>query len=283
MAILPPVHTGDHLGARFGSDDAFLSAAAEFAHVGVTGGAQVMIFPSPRLRGSLGDRLGASPPLRRALHEGHLHVMDTVQARHAGGGFDAGRLHAAYRDAALAATAAGYPGLWVAVDMAWACPVDRADAVDAVDIDALVAFEAAANTLFTLGTLTALCAYDTRVFTSGHVFRACQAHPAIAEAARFGHRATADGDGLAFSGEADRSNALAWNALLSSFDPGHHVVDISAMSFLGVRALADLADLAAADRSRPLTIRATSSQVTRLSLLRIDRLAAIEVLPARTP
>ncbi|MEV3981289.1 hypothetical protein [Nonomuraea sp. NPDC049758] len=32
---------------------------------------------------------------------------------------------------------------------------------------------------------------------------------------------------------------------------------------------------------RPLTIRATAGQVTRLSLLKIDRLAAIEVLPAQ--
>ncbi|MFI7416163.1 MEDS domain-containing protein [Nonomuraea sp. NPDC049684] len=272
MVIPPPVQTGDHIGARFASDDDFLAAAAGFAHAGADRRAQVMLVPSPRLRGPLGDRLGASAALRDALGEGRLHVMDPGEVQLAGGGFDPGRLHAAYREAARAATGAGHPGLWVAVDMTWARP-------GVVDADALVAFEAAANTLFTPGTLTALCAYDTRVFPPALAFRACQAHPAIAEAARFGHRVTADG--LAFSGEADVTNALAWTALLGSLAPDHHVVDISAMSFLGARALTDLAATAGA-HPRPLTIRATARQVTRLSLLKIDRLAAVEVLPART-
>ncbi|MEU1722873.1 hypothetical protein [Nonomuraea sp. NPDC005692] len=34
MVIPPPVHTGDHVGARFATDDAFLAAAAGFARAG---------------------------------------------------------------------------------------------------------------------------------------------------------------------------------------------------------------------------------------------------------
>ncbi|MCK2218712.1 MEDS domain-containing protein [Actinomadura sp. ATCC 31491] len=269
-----PVRAGAHVAARFGSDGAFLSAAAGFARAGVGEGAQVLLFPSPRLREALRGRLsgGGDAALGAAARDGRLLVLDPRQVQLAGGAFDPARLRAAYLDAVRDALAAGRTGVWTAVDMDWARP-------GVADPGALVAFEAAANTLFTPGTLTALCAYDTRVFTAGQIFRACQAHPSSDDTAGFAHRALPCGGGLAFSGETDRSNALAWNALLASLAPGHDVVDISAMSFLSIQALADLGAAACA-RPRPLTIRVTFRQATRLSLLRLDQVATIEVLRA---
>ncbi|MEV4570205.1 MEDS domain-containing protein [Nonomuraea sp. NPDC049419] len=272
MPVQATVRAGDHVAARFGSDAAFADLAVEFACNGVTARGQVLLFVPRRLRRLIGDRLAASAPLRAAARDGHVRVVDPRDVQLAGG-FDAARLHTAYHDATQAALIAGYPGLWVVVDMSWARP-------SVVDPEALVAFEAASITLFTEATLTALCAFDTRVFTAKQVFRVCQAHP-VADAAGFGHRATPDGCGLALSGETDRSNALAWKALLAALAPDHHVVDISGMSFLSVRAMADLG-AAARVLLRPLTVRATRAQATHLRLLHLDDLITIDVLPPQT-
>ncbi|WP_345385326.1 MEDS domain-containing protein [Nonomuraea salmonea] len=175
------VRAGDHVAARFGSDAGFADLAMEFARGGVTARGQVLLFVPRRLRRLIGDRLAASASLRAAARDGHVRLVDPRDVQLAGG-FDAVRLHTTYHDATQAALIAGYPGLWVAVDMSWARP-------SVVDAEALVAFEAASITLFTQATLTALCAFDTRVFTAEQVFRVCQAHP-VADAAGFGHRAT---------------------------------------------------------------------------------------------
>ncbi|MEV4807222.1 MEDS domain-containing protein [Nonomuraea sp. NPDC049421] len=89
-----------------------------------------------------------------------MSVQATARAGdHVAARFDPVRLHTTCHDATQAALVAGHPGLWVAVGMSWARP-------SVVDPESLVAFEAASITLFTQATLTALCAFDTRVSTS---------------------------------------------------------------------------------------------------------------------
>ncbi|XVV15483.1 MEDS domain-containing protein [Actinoplanes sp. CA-131856] len=141
--------------------------------------------------------------------------------------------------------------------MSWAASADPG---------ALAEFEAASSRLFSGGELTAVCQYDTRVFARPHVAAACRAHPAnLAISSPLRHRSF-DGDRvLVLSGETDVGNATAFAALLGRLRPGA-TLDITAMTFLDVRALAAVARTAADVDG--LTLRATATQEATLNLIR---------------
>ncbi|MEO3811598.1 MEDS domain-containing protein [Sphaerisporangium sp. B11E5] len=267
---MPAVLGGDHRAGVFCSDDAFLSASVHFAREGVGQGALVMVFPAVHLIEEARDRLGGDGTLRAAGRESHVQVLDSRGTQLSSGRFDPARLRRTYATAARDARAAGFSALWVSVDMSWARP-------DVVDTEALLAFEAGANSLFTPGTLTAVCQYDRRVFSEPQIARACRAHTAGPHtSAWLRHRRTSDGRGLALSGEADHSNRLAWEALMGSLGPGDDVLDVTAMTFLDARSMATLVSTART-HPRRLTVVTCRRHLGLLRLLRAGDHATVEV------
>lgn len=114
--------------------------------------------------------------------------------------------------------------------------------------------------------LTAVCQYDTRVFDRRWVAAACQAHPAgPASPSPLRHRLQDDGRTLAFSGEADLANAGAFAAMLRRLRPGG-TLDITGMTFLDARALAEIARTARENAG--LRIRAGRTHLHLLDLIR---------------
>jgi hypothetical protein len=258
------VRPGDHIAATFAAADVFASTTVEFAEQAVAAGGQVLVFPGdpyrddPRpFRDDIGRR---SPMLAAATAAGQVSVADSRRVQLAPGRFAPDHLHRTYAAATGAAVAAGYRGLWVSVDMAWASDVDPV---------ASAAFEAMAFPLFTSGELTALCHYDTRLFSAGVVEAACQAHPAGLELGEpLRHRRLHDGSTLQLSGDSDIDNRLAFSAVLGSLRPGD-TLDITAMGFVDVHGL----DLIVQQHLRVpgLTVRATRRQAHLLDLVRTGR------------
>lgn len=253
------VQTGDHIGTTFASPAQFVETTVAFTEQAIRAAGHVMIFPGDPhrddpagFRRHLGDH---SPAISAAAARGQVHVGDSRQVQLAPGRFDPGYLHQAYAAATAQAVAAGYRGLWVSVDMSWAVEVEPAG---------LTAFEAGAFPLFTGRDLTALCQYDQRVFPAATASAACAAHPAALDSSRpLRHRRPADG-ALVLAGETDLSNHTAFTALLDSLRPGD-TLDITAMTFIGVRGLAAIIE--ARRRLPELTLRANTSHDTLLELV----------------
>ncbi|MFF5075985.1 MEDS domain-containing protein [Actinoplanes sp. NPDC000266] len=252
------VEPGDHAGAAFSSPAAFAETSVAFAERAIAASARVLIFPGGEHRDGLGAFRRLCDRRSRAVAEAgdQVQVGDSRQVQWALGRFDPGYLHQAYEAATRQAVADGFTGLWVSVDMSWAASADPG---------ALADFEAASSRLFSDGELTAVCQYDTRVFARPHLAAACRAHPAnLAAGSPLRHRSFDDDRLLVLSGETDMGNATAFTALLGRLRPGA-TLDITAMTFLDVRALAAVARTAA--EVAGLTLRATAAQEATLDLI----------------
>lgn len=253
------VQPGDHISATFASASQFAETTIAFAGQALAASALVMIFPGDPDRDDLGAfrrRLGdRDAVMAAAAASGQVRIADSRQVQLAPGRFDPAHLREAYAAAAREAVRSGFRGLWVSVDMSWA---------SAVDPDALTEFEAESATLFTSGDLTAVCLYDTRVFGEKQVAAACRAHPAgCDDRSPLRHRRLHNGRTLQLSGETDLANSAAFAALTRTLRPGD-TLDITAMTFLDVRALAAIAR----GHTEGLTIRASRAQVELLDLIR---------------
>ncbi|MBG0564449.1 MEDS domain-containing protein [Actinoplanes aureus] len=252
LAIQP----GDHISATFAAEAQFAGNTIRFAEQAVAASALVMVFPGGPHRSCFQHRLGASSPvIAGAVRSGQVQIADSRQVQLAPGRFDPAYLNEAYAGATRQAVDAGFSGLWVSVDMTWAAGVDP---------DALTDFEAESAGLFTSRELTAICQYDTRVFPAKQVAAACRAHPAgVQDRSPLRHRRT--GRTLRLSGETDLANSLAFAALARTLRPGD-VLDITAMTFLDVRALATI--VRGYTELTGLTIRASRDQIELLDLIR---------------
>ncbi|MEV0720202.1 MEDS domain-containing protein [Asanoa sp. NPDC050611] len=253
MAVRP----GDHLGAAFDTQEAFVVDAVAFAEQGVAAGGQVMVFPGDPYRDDLSGFLEhlreRSPSLAAADRSGQFRVADSRQVQLAPGRFDPGYLRRLYTAAAGDAVEAGYQGLWVSIDMIWARDADPA---------ALTAFEAAAFPLFVGGRLTAVCHYDRRVFAPAVVAATRSAHPAAPDSREpLRHQRLDDGRTLRVWGDSDMDNELAFDALLGSLRPGD-TLDISRMSFIDARGAAAIA------RVPGLAVEANQRQARLLGMVR---------------
>jgi hypothetical protein len=247
---MPDVREGDHVGTTFRSAAEFVYNTVAFAERAIPSGALVMVFPGDPFRDAL-DTFGAvlargSDRLARAVAAGQVRVADSRLVQGAPGRFDPAYLHDAYTAAVRQATDAGYRGLWVSVDMAWAADAER---------EALAAFEAKAFPLFATGDLTAMCQYGTGVYDPATAAAACRAHPARPGGGPvLRHRPAGDPGGLYLSGETDADNHLAFAALVDSLRPGDHL-DLTGMSFMDVGAIGLVARAAA--RTPNLGVSAT--------------------------
>ncbi|MEU4548343.1 MEDS domain-containing protein [Nonomuraea dietziae] len=233
-----PIQPGDHVGVTFDDDDSLAATTLDFAERGRRAGARVLVFAAPRLAQVLPGVQLAEP---RALDG----------------------LRDFYAQAVRQAVAEGLSGLWTSVEMSWARGIDPEE---------LVAAECGLNTLFSDGRLTAICHYDSRLFSSAQLARFHQAHPVGRQGACLRYRPTRRG--VTFTGEADHTNLLAWQALTRALPSGAAVIDISGMSFLDVRSMAQLG-LVAAARCEPLSIVASPGQSTHLRMLGVDRVATL--------
>jgi hypothetical protein len=135
-----------------------------------------------------------------------------------------------------------------------------------VEPDALTGFEAESAVLFTSRELTAVCQYDTRVFSRERVTAACQAHPAgLRDRSPLRHERLHGDRTLRLSGEVDLANSAAFAALTRTLRPGD-TLDITDMTFLDVHALTAIvhghAEIGA------LTVRAGPDQAALLDLIR---------------
>ncbi|MEV4166541.1 MEDS domain-containing protein [Nonomuraea dietziae] len=234
-----PIQPGDHVGVTFDDDDSLAATMLDFAERGRRAGARVLVLAAPRL----------------------ARVLPGVQLTEPRGTLDG--LRDFYAQAVRQAVAEGLSGLWTSVEMSWARGIDPEE---------LVAAECGLNTLFSDGRLTALCHYDSRLFPSAQLARFHQAHPVGQQGACLRYRHT--GRGVTFTGEADHTNLLAWQALTRALPGGEAVIDISGMSFLDVRSMAQLG-LVAAARCEPLSILASPGQSAHLRMLGVDRVATL--------
>lgn len=258
MLALEP---GDHIGTRFASPSQFTATTIAFAEQAIAAAAQVIIFPGDPHPDTLTDfqdhliRQGRT--IADAVRSGQIRIADSRQVQLAPGRFDPAYLHDLYTAATGQAISAGYRGLWVSVDMSWAADTDP---------DVLTAFEADAFSLFTSHQLTAICLYDTRIFSELRVAAACQAHPAAIDgAAPLRHDRLHDRGTLRLSGDTDIANHIAFTALTRSLQPGD-TLDITAMTFIDVRGLARIVDLEG--QVPGLRINATGRQLHLLDLIR---------------
>jgi hypothetical protein len=252
------VHAGDHIATSYGDDGGFIVNTLSFVRQGLRRSARVLVFPTPTQAGSVRDGLCRSGhDVADAVESGRLLVLDPTRVQLATGRFDPDYLRGTWAAATREAVADGHTGLWVSVDMTWANP-------RTVDTDALVRFEAELNTLFATGQFTALCQYDERQFSRDDIRRAGAAHPHNAQGSTFRHYITDDGTFLATFGEADLSNRAAWAVIVNSVAEHSPVIDIAAMTFLDVRAMATIG--VAATRRRNMTVIATPCQAWQLRL-----------------
>jgi hypothetical protein len=252
------IHAGDHVATSFKDDSGFIGNTVDFARRGLSQRARVLVFSTPTQLRPLRDHLCRSGgEIAAAVEVGQLQVLDPAQVQLAIGHFDPDYLRRTWAAATNEAVADGHTGLWVSVDMTWANP-------RAVDTDALVRFEAELNTLFATGQFTAICQYDERQFSGDDIRRACAAHPHNARGSTFRHYITDDGTFLVAFGEADLSNRAAWTVIVNSMAGHSPVIDIAAMTFLDVRAMATIG--VAAARRRDTTVIATPNQAWQLRL-----------------
>jgi hypothetical protein len=271
------IQAGDHVAATFRDDAGFASNTLAFVRQALNARARVLVFPAASQVDPVRRRLtDADHDIDAAATAGRLQFLDATKVQLATGTFDPDYLIRTYTAATQQAVDDGYQGLWVSVDMTWANP-------HAVDLDALVRFEAHANILFATGHLTAICQYDHRQFSAGDIERACRAHPHNAGGRAFRYYLTDDRTFLATFGEADLSNQDAWHVVIGWTASNDAIIDVTGMTFLDVRALAAIGQ--AAISRRRLTVIATPIQASFLRLVcrtELDRFEIQERDP-RTP
>src|SRR5262245_4478979 len=148
------VALGDHVGIDYDTDEAALSCAVDFTTAGLAGGYRVLHFTHTVAPGVLKSRLAERvPDYVEARTAGQLAIVSTWDFHLARGRFDAERTMDKYRAAMDEAERAGYRGLWVNVDMAFAlAPV--AEVVD------LAGYEVSAQILFSDRRMASVCRYD---------------------------------------------------------------------------------------------------------------------------
>jgi len=241
------ITAGDHAAARFDTALQFATTTIAFTHRALAQGAQVMVIPDERQLATAHHLVtGAATEIWQAVGDGQVRFADARTLRRSPDTYQV------YAELTHTAVDSGYSGLWVSVDMSWAADSDSAQ---------LTALEAGAYGLFAGGQLTALCQYPSASFTDAAIRAACQAHPANSAGVRVRHEFSEHNRRLRLWGETDQTNAAAFAVLVSAVAAGG-TIDVTGMSFIGVRGLLALAR---STRSTPPTaIVCTANQARYL-------------------
>jgi anti-anti-sigma regulatory factor len=232
------VQPGDHVCGLYREDADHWRVVGGQVGLGLARGHRVLYFAE-------GDPVAAVAQLERsglsahtAVAERRLEVTPAVRVYLPDGAFVASRMLNALTDTVQATRAAGWPGLSIVADMAWALGPGADDA-------ALTWYEAQANRVFADGFATAACLYDHRRFPVGSLNGVVSAHQGTIAAddvdgrrTRLRSRRRADPPSLWLSGEVDLSNRGALAAMLAGLleDLGHPVapvvIDVSELTFI---------------------------------------------------
>lgn len=242
LAGAPEISGGEHACCVFASDDAQAELVVKFTRDAVARHDRVFYVADRADETKVADYMtdaGLDGPAM--LDSGALKVMHSSQMR-LEDGFDRNRQIAAWRRLINAARTDGYRGLSVAAEMSWALTWK-------LDLDALIAYEAASAPVFVGGRFAAVCQYDSRLFEADTVQRAGHVHPV--SIALNGDGLSVDynrlllhlGEDLEIAGEVDMSNVqFLERELTALLAKGDAVADCGGLTFIdaaGCRLLRD--------------------------------------------
>jgi MEDS: MEthanogen/methylotroph, DcmR Sensory domain/STAS domain len=238
--LVDRLRPGDHVSWTVDSDASRDAVLADYVRGGVRVNHKVVLLsaavPPDRSLESLAD---AGIDVDCLVATGRLEVHDAAAAYLGGGRFEPRELIAASAHACTQARAAGFDGLRLMGDMAWA-------AAPVVDAEVLDTYEAQANAVYADGFAIGLCLYDRRLFDDERLTSARFAHPAAVTPSSTPDwtpmlriRSLDDTAGLELAGEADLSNRGSLVAVLDELldtppNAEPPVLDVSRLRFADV-------------------------------------------------
>ena len=232
--MLDRLTLGDHVCWTVDDDVVRLTALAGYVRAGLKHRHQILYRgdePAEFLAGL--DRMGVDSAAARTA--GHLLINTPESALVVAGVFDADQALARCRAMAGRSRSAGYGGLRLIADMAWAAgPVPGAER--------LPWYEAQATTVFAEGDAMALCLCDRRLFDPFALRRLAWSHPGVMSGATgfdpgssLRLRWTSDPFGVRLEGEADLSNRYALSAVLEHLFDRPPAAAVATIDVTGLR------------------------------------------------
>jgi hypothetical protein len=241
--MVEQVQLGDHVCAFVDGTDDRLDVMAQSVVAGLAAGDRVMVFTEALLATAVLAGLEArGVPVDPARRTGQVQILPARDAYLAAGRFEPHRALDSLVGHIDRAAAAGYPGLRLVGDMAWALD-------EPAGTEQLAGYEAHVTRLYLDGRALGICLYDRRAFGTDLLRQVACAHPTTSTpgsrrangwAAVLRIRRTSDPYGLQLIGEADLSNrqsvASALDAVLDQQpDPAVPIViDVAALRFADV-------------------------------------------------
>jgi hypothetical protein len=264
---------GDHICQPFDTTNEQLRATTRFVGAALERNRQVIVFtqtctPSA-MHAWLDDRV---PGYAAAKARGQADIRPCEHVHLAGGRFDPERTMAGFGSAVEAAESAGYAGVLVVVDMAWALR-------QVPGTERLLQYEAAANPVFADRRMAAVCQYDTGLFDSATLAGACAAHPLTPGQSELRFSRSAEQRGLHLAGQVDDTNRAAFAALVEALAgvPGDVTIDAREIDAIDVAAVCLIAQCAAARPKHRTEILASDAVARPLRLISADLLTPLTI------
>ncbi|WP_181138717.1 MEDS domain-containing protein [Streptomyces sp. Ru73] len=236
------MRAGDHAFCRYSGRPAWDLVAA-YAWQGLQRGEKVIICPAPsddhdEVRARLEEH---GPPLDHVGGRGQLVFAGMRGLLRTGRRLTAARHCRRLQEETERALAEGYSGLRLFSDMCWVADLGA-------DLAEVLAREADTAHLFTAGSYSEVCAYDTDAFDPAVLDAVRAAHPHELLEATGTLRALHTAGLVRLVGEADMATQVDWLAALReafrrTAHDGRLVVDLSLLHFLSVSCASDLLNL----------------------------------------
>ncbi len=264
---------GDHVCQPFETTDEQLRSTARFVRSALERRRQVIVFtqtctPSA-MHAWLDDRV---PGYADATARGQAAIRACEQAHLAGGRFDPDRTMAAFGSAVYAAEQAGFAGVLVIVDMAWALR-------QVPGTERLLQYEAAANPVFADRRMAAVCQYDRSLFDAATLTAACAAHPLTPGQSELRFSYTDTPRGLQLAGRVDDTNRAAFAALVEALVdvPADVTVDARDLDAIDVAAGCLITRCAVSRLGRRTEILANEAVARQLRMIGAERLTPLTI------
>ncbi|MEV4416470.1 MEDS domain-containing protein [Catellatospora sp. NPDC049609] len=266
---------GDHVCWSFDDDQRFLRSMSRYVMAGLRARHRILYYghawPAEALLAAFESH---GVPTGDAVASGQLVVRSSTETYLRTGEFDVASTIDAWPLEAQRARDAGWTGLRVVGDMAWAAGPGAARIPGS---ERLVEYEGQVNQVFAHAEAMAVCLYDRRLYTSAELATVGSAHPgtlldrgADEWSPLLRMRYTDDPLGVRLAGESDLSNRDALRTLLAGLDrrlpadKGRRlVIDVSALTFVDAAGALALAD-AVRGGSREAVLTGCSPALRRL-------------------